>query len=62
MTPVLYKARGIIRSCMWGDHMIPYKIRGTIRVTDRYKVPTVDSNHIVHVGSWHVLAPKDWGL
>ena len=31
-----------IISYMWVDHTIPvpYKIRGTIRVTDSYKVPT----------------------
>ena len=27
--------------------------------TDSYKVPTVDSNHIVHVGGWRVLAPQE---
>ena len=26
---------------------------------DSYKVPEADSNHIVHVGGWCVLAPKD---
>ena len=30
--------------------------------TDSYKVPAMDSNHIVHVGGWRVLAPEDWGL
>ena len=29
---------------------------------DSYKVSAVDSNHIVHVGGWSVLAPEDWGL
>ena len=29
---------------------------------DSYKVPAVDSNHIVHVGGWHVLASEDGGL
>ena len=29
---------------------------------DSYKVHAVDSNHIMHVGGWHILAPKDWGL
>ena len=43
MIPVPYKVRD--------DHQIPipYKVWGTIRVIDSYKVPTVDSNHIIHV-------------
>ena len=27
-----------------------------------YKVPTVDSNHTIHVGGWHVLAPRTGGF
>ena len=56
MIPVPYKVRV--------DHQIPipYKVWGTIRVIDSYKLPTEDSNHIIHVGGWNVLDPKDWGL
>ena len=57
--PVPYKVRGY--------HKLPilYLVSGTIRVIsdmktlhiDSYKVPTVDSNHIIHVGGMACPCP-----
>ena len=43
-----------------GSH-IQYKVWGTIRVIDSYKVPAVDSNHILHVGGMACPCPQGLG-